>query len=783
MPARSVLAAAIGAAILPFAASSQEIVIVTAQFREENLQDTPIAITAVTEDMMRERSMELISDVARIAPNVALAPAPGPFGSSMNAFIRGIGQDDFEFSREPGVGVYIDDIYFPTLTGSTFEILDLERVEILRGPQGTTQGRNSIGGAMRLITNKPDGDDGGYVEATFGEFDRVGGRAAGTFTIEPDTLYLRVAGVYMTQDGYQDRVDYACIDPAGAAAIGLVSTGIGNYGCHIGTLGGKSYAGGRAELRWTPSERLEINFIGDMVNDKSEQNPQTLLGMSAGVSALVPGYDQRFVPSNPYVTYETFINPDPIGTTTFTGPWYSPPVNYLTTEGIAAIVDLAIGDNMSFKSITSYREVWNEFATSTDGSPFAGETGWNHPEGESFQQEFRLNATVADGKFDLTGGIFLFEQDNLNTARIDIAYTPAFLNPFDFITDQTYESESLGVYGHLAYHVNDRANVIVGLRYSDEEKYQELYRKDPATGGQSGSTAPAFNGLVDPVTGFAGANTFSDDRVDYRLSFDYRFNPSVMGYVTASTGFKSGGVSPRFFFPSHIIPYGVEEAFSTEVGFKTDLADNRLRMNGAYFQAQYDDQQIGSPICPDLVPPAPCLADRNLVDSEISGFELEISYFVSNTFIIDASLSTIEQEFTRIDPNVSPTFRPDADTPEQTPGTKLSVGLQNSFELGGGSTLTPRLDVVDVDEVMGFNTTAVVGADQTMPLIIPAYTLINARLTWESSDEDWEMSLALTNATDEEYFHNLFDISTFGGWASGHIAPPRQWAMTMRRNF
>ena len=582
--------------------------------------------------------------------------------------------------------------------------------------------------------------------------------------------------MHTSKDGYQTLLDYACVDPDGAAAAGISSSGIGLTDCRIGELGGRSYSAGRAHLRWTPSDRIEVSLIGDLVNDNSQTNAQTLLGVSEAVVGVFPGIE-NLVPSDPYVSYETFTTPEALSNT---GTWTTPRVNEIDTEGLAAIVDVAINGNLSFKSITAKRQVFNQFTTATDGTPFGVETGWNNPFGDSFQQEFRVNATVANGQIDLTGGLFYFEQDNRNTARIDIGYLGF---PFDFITDQTYDSESLGVYAHAVFRINDRMNVTTGLRYSDEEKFQRLFRLEPATGGQTASTAFIPFG-IDPDTGFAGENLFKDDRVDWRLSFDWRFSDQVMGYATAATGFKSGGVSPRFFFPNQILPYGVEEAEATEIGFKSDLAGGRLRLNGAYFDNTYDDQQIGSFICPDLTPSSPCLADRNLVDSEISGFELELTYYPTDSMIIDASVSTIDQEFTRIDANVSPSFDPNASVPEHTPETKFNFGIQNSFSLGGGGTLTPRLDVVDVDSIRStYQATAVIGANQSLPLERPGYTLVNARVTWRSSYEDWEISVAGTNLTDEVYYYNFFDISGVGGHASGFIAPPFEWSLSLRHNF
>lgn len=766
-------------------------IIVTAQFREQRLQDAPLAITAVTDVMMRERSIDNVWQVARFAPNVSMVPMPGPFGSSMAAFIRGIGQDDFNFAREPGVGLYIDDVYFPTLTASLFEVLDLERIEVLRGPQGTLQGRNSIGGAVRLIARKPTGDGPGYAEITTGSYSRISGKAGGEFSMS-DTLSARISGVFLAKDGYQDVLDYACYDPASAAANGIPSSTIGSGNCVIGALGGRDYAAGRVHFRWQPNDRWDISLIGDLANDDSDINANTLIsaetvpsGAGPGPQNAMPGYGNHLIPPNKYITFETFCdeNDNPLGPTSLTGPWCTEPINHVETWGLALLVDVDINDNLSFLSITSHREFVNEWATSTDGSPFAGETGWNNAEGESFQQEFRLQGVFGDG-FDYTLGVFWFEQDNYNAARIDIAYNGlAGIFPFDFITDEDFNSESLGVYAQGVFHLTDNFNITAGARYSDEEKKQVTRRLDPATGGTTGSTIPPFAPCADPVTGECGRNTFATDRVDYRIALDYRFNESVMAYASYATGFKSGGVSPRYFFANQFIPYNEEEAAGAEVGFKTDLAGNTLRLNGAYFFNTYDDQQLGSPVCPDLVPSAPCLADRNMADAEISGFELEATWVPTDNLLVDASFSWIDNNFTRIDPNISPTFIQSSSVPEATPETKYNIGIQYGIPLASGATVTPRVDVLWQDDINGFNQTRAIGFDQTKPIAIDAYTLVNVHVNWLSPDGDWEVSAALTNATDEDYFLSLFDLSSFGGWSGGMPGLPREWALTLRRNF
>jgi iron complex outermembrane receptor protein len=193
---------------------SLEEVIVTAQFSQaQNLQETPLAITAITADSLTDRGITNLIGVATAAPNVDLQLTGSAFGKSMSAFIRGVGQGDFNFAFEPGVGIYVDDVYHATVAGSVFDLLDLERVEVLRGPQGTLFGKNSIGGAIRLISKKPQGDGSGYISGTYGKYNRMD--FSGAFDVAlTDNLFLRVSGMSKKRDGYVERLDFVCATTA-----------------------------------------------------------------------------------------------------------------------------------------------------------------------------------------------------------------------------------------------------------------------------------------------------------------------------------------------------------------------------------------------------------------------------------------------------------------------------------------------------------------------------------------------------------------------------------------
>ena len=246
-------------------------IVVTAQFREQNLQDTPLAITAVSGEMLERRSQVDISEIARQAPNVTLAGQNQEYGSAMIAYIRGIGQNDPNFAVEPGVGIYIDDVYLPTLTGSLLDLMDVDRVEILRGPQGTLAGRNSIGGAIKMYSVKPRGDDSGSLQVTYGSYDRIDIR--GIFDVKlTDTLAMRVSGVSKNETGYIKRLDYALTHPG--TNVPTQATGQNPV---LGRDGGVAIAAGKVALRWQPNDQLDVNLTGDYTRERNDAGVSTLL--------------------------------------------------------------------------------------------------------------------------------------------------------------------------------------------------------------------------------------------------------------------------------------------------------------------------------------------------------------------------------------------------------------------------------------------------------------------------------------------------------------------------
>ncbi len=251
-----------------------EEIIVTARYRDERLQEIPIAITAINADEIEMRAFTVASDIAYAVPNASFRPAQAAFGNTMTAFIRGIGQYDFDFAFEPGVAIYIDDMYHPFTLGSQTMLMDLDHVEVLRGPQGTLFGRGSIGGAIRYVSKKPQGDDSGSIGLTLGDYDRVDLRASYDFAVT-EAVSARITGAATTREGYQDVLDFTCVHPelSGDLPVQPVNRGTG---CKTGTQGGSDYIGGRGMLRWEASDDFEILLTGDYQKETAEPKADTI---------------------------------------------------------------------------------------------------------------------------------------------------------------------------------------------------------------------------------------------------------------------------------------------------------------------------------------------------------------------------------------------------------------------------------------------------------------------------------------------------------------------------
>lgn len=743
-------------------AANSDMIVVTAQFRETNLQETPLAITALSAEDLEARSFQNIADVGRSVPSVNLRMASSGYGKSTQAYIRGIGQTDYNFALEPAVGFYVDDVYHATLFGSVFDLLDLERVEVLRGPQGTLFGKNSIGGAVRLISRRPQDEFEASVQGTYGSFERIDLRGMINIPLIEDTLALRVSGASKQRDGYVDRYDFACLYPQLAGNLQPEVTATSGS-CKQGTLGGESVRAGRAALRYTPNSSVEVDLTAQVVRDTSEGAADSLIFIDTQVPALaaynanrlIPTYgipfDSRFI-VDPYVSFANYRD--------LRFGRAVPAVNTANESSFSANIGIDLSDDITARSITAYQRFTGRFTQNADNSPLPIALADNQVFFKQFTQEFRLQGEVADGLLEWTTGLFYFTSK----AGIDGGVTLSASGPNGIVFDQhdRIESDNQSAFIHAVVRPTDQLSITGGVRYSDESKSYRFDRTNQPAG------TPFFPG--GPFT--APESTF--DRFDYKLGVDYQWTPDVMTYAQFSTGFKGGGINPRPFTPASAVPFGPETLEAYEIGIKSELFDRMLRLNLAAYHSDYANLQLSANGFDNAGTPSIIIA--NVGHARIQGIEGELTFEPVRDLLIEASGSYTDFEITDLGAAQGVSGGPSlASKPPGTPEWKFNAGMQYTAEIDGFGSLTPRLDVYYQSKVFAEYTNNPIALE-------PGYAIANARLTYTDPNDEWSAALAVTNLFDKFYYVNRF-IQAGGYLFTGQPSRPREWSVTLSRRF
>lgn len=723
-------------------------IVITAQFRSQNLQEAPLAITAVDAALLEARGQSTIESVAQSAPSVQFS-AGGQGGGAQTAvvMIRGIGQTDFQFPNEPGVGVYIDDVYYGILFGTAFDLVDLDRVEILRGPQGTLAGKNSIGGSIKLFSQKPGPDPDGYLEATVGSFDRTALRGATNLTLVPDRLYARISGIDRHVDGYVTRLDYGCVH---GVALPGGSFAQPRNGCVIGTEGGQDVTAVRGALRWLPSDLIEDNLAADVTRDRSQA--------SAAKALYLPNPDYLTAPDS-YTNYSNY--------TSYPGTanqYTNPAISYLDAWGLTNTLDVMPGGIWSVKSISAYRHSEGEAAWDGDNSPENISNNYSVFDHEQFTQELRLAVNLP--RTELTVGAYYYDARSHVGGRVDVGVAG-----LDFSSWDPFRQTSKSAFAHAVFHATDRLNLTGGLRYTREDKTYTFSRTSPIPGVPTDARVASLEGL---------SRGFEGDRVDWRGAVDYEFVPDVRAYAQVATGFKGGGVNPRPYLEMQLVPFKQETSTSYEVGIKSLLFDRRLRLNVDYFRNDYENYQGQVGACPDISPPGfPfCSATRNIGDARIDGVELEFDARLLHGLSVDGSASYTDFRFTRAVEGSGIT--PGLTRAPFVPEWKYSLGVQYAVELGSAGRITPRADWTYQSDM---ETNIPNRVDGFLYGRVEPRGLLNLRLPYTSPGGDWEAAVAVTNLTDKFYYSNKYDRYTQSGNAYGAPGRPRELLFTVKRTF
>lgn len=741
-------------------------IVVTAQFRSQRLQDTPLAITALNSEMLDAKGAATVLDVANSAPNVTMRTAGGANGGAAQIFIRGIGQADSQFAFEPGVGMYVDDVYYGTVFGAIFELLDLDRVEVLRGPQGTLSGRNSIGGSVKLFSKKPTDENSGMIEGSYGRFNAIGLRGSLNLALVPDKIFMRASAISRTSDGYSKRLDYGCLHPGS----GVPSASDGN--CQIGTEGGRNYQAGRLAFRILPSERVEINLIGSVTIDNSEVAPQKLLAITTR-SNIPANIDPKIFITGPTErsNYATYINPaftDPARYNGVPGAGSHPataldPRFRLRAHSLSGQIDWELGDNLALTSITAYQYYRGTNSTDIDLTPYGLNTVSGRYTYSQFTQELRLSGDAWDRLLEYTVGAYYFHAvGKFGGANYNL---PGLANENIYASDDRIPSESKSLFAHLTLNPTEKLSIIGGIRFTDDSKDYYYGRRNPYNPAQVAYTAA---GLVDGVEGH-----YKGERVDYRANIQYRWTPELMTYAQFSTGYRAGGINPRPYVLEQALPFSPETLQAWEVGFKADLFDRKFRLNGSLFLNDYKDIIFNNQA------PTPNSAlngtPTNAGDARFKGVELEANIRPVRGLQIDASGSYLGFKFKRIGAAGATIVGITLDSQAPfSPEWKFNAGVQYDIELPGGSRLTPRADYSYQSsfwpQVVNDPTTKIEG-----------YSLVNTRLTWRNADDDLELFGAVSNVFDKFYYISALRYPL--GVTSATPAPPRQWTIGIKKFF
>jgi iron complex outermembrane receptor protein len=506
-------------------------IIVTAEKREASLQDVPISIAAVTGEMIEQSAIDDIMDLYVQTPGLSFSRA----GGEAQVYIRGIGTDAFGVTIDSSVAMHMDGVYLARPQMGLAQFLDVERVEILKGPQGTLYGRNATGGAINIISRMPSDEQDGYITAGIGSFERQEIRAAANVPMN-EAWNGRVAARYLKDDGFTDD-----LDPAGANNIDDQDM--------IALRGILAYDG----------DRLDSTLIVDYTDFTSGNRTSVPLdGLSfAVVNGAVPrGFDET------RNDLDTFHDWD--------------------TGGVTLSLDFDIADGVTLTSVTGFRDYESDFFFNTDGTEIEVTRSYFQYETDQLSQELRLTSDK-DGAMNWLLGAYYLDEDKEGALGLGRNTHPSF-GQVSFIIPNTDTTKAFALFGQVEYQFNDLWSGTLGVRYSDEEKTDFT-----SVGAIFGDfTGLASTGSV--VEFFTRTEKKSWDDVSPRVVLSYRPNDDTLIYGSITQGFKSGGWN----FSDGSPAFDPEEVTSLELGFKTDLGGGRVRLNGSVFSYDYEDLQIST---------------------------------------------------------------------------------------------------------------------------------------------------------------------------------------------
>jgi iron complex outermembrane recepter protein len=724
---------------------------VTAQKREQSLQDVGIAVTAFTGDQIQELGFTNTTDIVAMTPGLNYT-VPNAESSQINFFLRGVGLNDFADANENPVAVYVDDIYRPAMGGLSFQLFDMERVEVLRGPQGTLFGRNTTGGLVHFISRRPTEELDGYFNATYGDFDQIKleGAIGGPFS---DSVSGRLSLAMNQHDGWTENragPDYNETDAQAA----------------------------RAQLLFTPTDSVDVLFNGWWSdNDASVgawQHQATKFNAAGESVPLGPNEQDTSVDCNADGVLDAADARPAPGTDCFGyrdtdgDPWAG---DYdrdgrveVETSGLSANVQWQLG-NLELTSITAFQTVDRLQSEDTEAGPFPLILPTFTAETDTFSQELRIGG--GNESLQWLAGLFWFDNEVNGNYILDLTN----LGFVFFDANYTQETESIAVFGQVEFTLNDSWTLIAGLRAANEEKTLDYLNVD-----ESG----LFEFLFGDATAFDfGPGSVGDlarhdnDSVSGKLQLDWRPTEDLLLYGSVSQGTKSAGfnvgfLDQTFLFASNTpetIPFDEETLRSYEIGFKSTILDGRARFNGSAFYYDYEDfQTFRFELLNQVIFNA---------DAEVIGAELELQASPTDGLDLALGLAVLDATAEGIPSPLDGTPR-DRDM-VAAPDLSANALVRYAWPALGGR-LAVQAWANYQDEIFYDIQNVPVSRED-------GYTVSNLRFSYTSGDERWELAAFAHNITEEEYLSYTFDFTGVFGFNQQAYGAPRWYGLSVQYNL
>ncbi|WP_052141090.1 TonB-dependent receptor [Pseudoalteromonas piratica] len=680
---------------------------VTARKTVENLQQVPVAVTSIGATELAEKGIAELIEVQQFSPNTTLQRSRGT-NSTITAFIRGVGQQDPLWGYEPGVGIYIDDVYLARPQGAVLDLIDVERVEVLRGPQGTLYGKNTIGGAIKYVTKEMTGDATFNVSASVGSYNQRDIKLTGQYPLIQDTLYVGVGYANLNRDGFGEYLQ-----------SDLPNQDTENYN--------KEVEAARVTLEWHANDDLFFRLNWDKTDDTSN---------AKGGYRLLPSLlTDAPVPNSVYDSYTSL-----------------PTWNKVELEGYSLLANWDLTDATSLKYVASKRESYSPTNIDFDNTPLRIFDVPAVYDDNQTSHELQLNH--AGENYKLVSGLYYYDGESCGQfeAILEVLGNAISLPGLTREVSGCNNSSSKAAYIQGSYYFNQQWSATLGARYTQDEKeanvnnglvFETVY---PYSGWIPGYERPAGE-LVPEVL-----NDNEDwSRFTPRLGVEYQHSDDMMFFASYAQGFKSGTYNPRATTAEPAANPEIVDSF--ELGMKSEWNDN-LRANITLFSLLHKDRQYIS------ILPGETSADLNqrlgnIGRSESQGIEAEFTYVATDNLNFNASIGYIDAEFTEVidtDPETGEEFdKSDQFDIANTPDLTFNLGFDYSIESSFGDFVVNGNYYHRGDYVL-FEEASLLSQD--------AYGLVNLGVTWYSNDGHWSASLTGKNLTDEEYLVGGYQFVT-----------------------